>query len=99
MTHVRYWAVTLMAATAAGLAVDHYAFASSRGVFIAHGVAIAAGVRSVAGAAIAFVECAELDGCDFVPFDPTVDYPEYVDGRPHADGVRSFLSELLKVRA
>ena len=53
----------------------------------------------MAGVAIAFVECAELDGSDFVAFDPTVDYPECVDGRPRADGVRSFLGELLKVRA
>ena len=31
------------------------------------------------------------DGEDFVPFDPAVDYPRYVDGKPRADGVRSFL--------
>ena len=31
-------------------------------------------------------------GEDFVPFDPASDYPEYVDGRPRADGVRAFLA-------
>ena len=31
------------------------------------------------------------DGDGFVPFDPAVDYPRYVDGKPRADGVRSFL--------
>ena len=35
---------------------------------------------------------AELDGGDFVPFDPTADYAKYVDGKPRADGVRSFLA-------
>lgn len=30
-------------------------------------------------------------GRRFVPFDPVRDYDEYVDGRPRADGVRSFL--------
>jgi beta-phosphoglucomutase family hydrolase len=28
----------------------------------------------------------------FVPFDPARDYDEYVDGKPRADGVRSFLA-------
>jgi beta-phosphoglucomutase family hydrolase len=28
----------------------------------------------------------------FVPFDPADDYGEYVDGKPRADGVRSFLA-------
>src|SRR5262245_21678422 len=28
----------------------------------------------------------------FVPFDPGRDYDEYVDGKPRADGVRSFLA-------
>jgi beta-phosphoglucomutase family hydrolase len=28
----------------------------------------------------------------FVPFDPVVDYDEYVDGKPRNDGVRSFLA-------
>jgi beta-phosphoglucomutase family hydrolase len=28
---------------------------------------------------------------EFVPFDPVVDYDEYVDGKPRYDGVRSFL--------
>jgi beta-phosphoglucomutase family hydrolase len=31
------------------------------------------------------------DGADFRPFDDT-DYDEYVDGRPRADGVRTFLA-------
>lgn len=30
-------------------------------------------------------------GEPFVPFDPVKDYDEYVDGKPRADGVRSFL--------
>ncbi|CAM5656650.1 putative protein [Streptomyces alboniger] len=33
----------------------------------------------------------ERDGEHFRPFDDT-DYDEYVDGRPRADGVRSFLA-------
>ena len=36
-------------------------------------------------------ERAERDGVPFVPFDAERDYPEYVDGKPRADGVRSFL--------
>ncbi|QMU73841.1 HAD family phosphatase [Streptacidiphilus sp. P02-A3a] len=31
------------------------------------------------------------DGADFRPFDPVADYDAYVDGRPRAEGVRSFL--------
>ncbi len=31
-------------------------------------------------------------GEEFVPFDPVVDYDEYVDGKARADGVRSFLT-------
>src|SRR3954453_11731827 len=31
-------------------------------------------------------------GGPFVPFDAVVDYDEYVDGKPRADGVRSFLA-------
>jgi beta-phosphoglucomutase family hydrolase len=34
---------------------------------------------------------AEGGGEDFKPFDPDVDYNEYVDGKPRYDGVRSFL--------
>jgi beta-phosphoglucomutase family hydrolase len=34
----------------------------------------------------------ERDGADFVPFDPRADYTRYVDGKPRADGVRSFLA-------
>ncbi|WP_377268570.1 HAD family hydrolase [Peterkaempfera sp. SMS 1(5)a] len=32
------------------------------------------------------------DGAGFRPFDPVADYDEYVDGRPRADGVRTFLA-------
>ena len=31
-------------------------------------------------------------GQEFVPFDPGADYHQYVDGRPRADGVRTFLA-------
>ncbi|MGW1750393.1 HAD family hydrolase [Streptomyces sp. NPDC002092] len=34
----------------------------------------------------------ERDGEQFRPFDATADYDEYVDGRPRADGVRTFLA-------
>ncbi|MFG2127353.1 beta-phosphoglucomutase family hydrolase [Streptomyces sp. NPDC048751] len=34
----------------------------------------------------------ERDGEDFRPFDSGADYDEYVDGRPRADGVRTFLA-------
>jgi beta-phosphoglucomutase family hydrolase len=37
-------------------------------------------------------ERAERTGERFVPFDPVVDYDEYVDGKPRHDGVRSFLA-------
>ena len=37
-------------------------------------------------------ERAERTGEEFVPFDPKVDYPKYVDGKPRADGVRDFLA-------
>jgi beta-phosphoglucomutase family hydrolase len=37
-------------------------------------------------------ERAEKTGEPFVPFDPVKDYDEYVDGKPRADGVRSFLA-------
>jgi beta-phosphoglucomutase family hydrolase len=33
-----------------------------------------------------------LTGEPFVPFDPAADYDEYVDGKPRADGTRSFLA-------
>lgn len=33
-----------------------------------------------------------LEGPEFLPFDATTDYDEYVDGRPRADGVRTFLA-------
>ncbi|MFJ2737566.1 beta-phosphoglucomutase family hydrolase [Streptomyces sp. NPDC087317] len=34
----------------------------------------------------------ERDVAGFRPFDPVADYDEYVDGRPRADGVRTFLA-------
>lgn len=34
----------------------------------------------------------ERDGDAFVPFDARTDYPQHVDGKPRADGVRSFLA-------
>ncbi|MFJ4623282.1 beta-phosphoglucomutase family hydrolase [Streptomyces sp. NPDC088812] len=34
----------------------------------------------------------EREGEDFRPFDSSGDYDEYVDGRPRADGVRTFLA-------
>jgi beta-phosphoglucomutase family hydrolase len=36
-------------------------------------------------------ERVERTGDEFIPFDPKADYSEYVDGKPRADGVRSFL--------
>ena len=35
---------------------------------------------------------AERDGPGYVPFDPVKDYDTYVDGKPRADGTRSFLT-------
>jgi HAD superfamily hydrolase (TIGR01509 family) len=37
-------------------------------------------------------EWARQTGQPFVPFDPVKDYDEYVDGKPRADGARSFLA-------
>jgi beta-phosphoglucomutase family hydrolase len=37
-------------------------------------------------------ERAQQTGGPFVPFDPVTDYDEYVDGKPRADGTRSFLA-------
>jgi beta-phosphoglucomutase family hydrolase len=37
-------------------------------------------------------ERATREGTDFVPFDSHDDYDHYVDGKPRADGVRSFLA-------
>src|SRR5260370_12603293 len=37
-------------------------------------------------------ERARRTGQPFVPFDPVTDYDEYVDGKPRADGTRSFLA-------
>ncbi len=34
---------------------------------------------------------AQRTGEPFVPFDPVADYDKYVDGKPRADGTRSFL--------
>jgi len=45
MTHVRYWALTVAAAAAGGfIAVDRFAFVPQHAIWIAFGVAIAAGV-------------------------------------------------------
>jgi beta-phosphoglucomutase-like phosphatase (HAD superfamily) len=38
------------------------------------------------------VRRARAEGGAFVPFDPVIDYREYVDGRPREAGVRSFLA-------
>jgi trehalose-phosphatase len=38
-----------------------------------------------------FDEYREASGGDWKPFDPEVDYPHYVDGKPRYDGVLSFL--------
>src|SRR5881409_138604 len=38
------------------------------------------------------LERAAMSGERFVPFDPLMDYDDYVDGKPRYDGVRSFLS-------
>ncbi|WP_455355249.1 HAD family hydrolase [Streptomyces sp. SYSU K217416] len=35
---------------------------------------------------------AEREGTAFVPFDAVRDYEQYVDGRPRADGIRTFLA-------
>jgi beta-phosphoglucomutase-like phosphatase (HAD superfamily) len=35
---------------------------------------------------------ARAEGAAFVPFDPVIDYREYVDGRPREAGVRNFLA-------
>ncbi|MFI9383783.1 beta-phosphoglucomutase family hydrolase [Kutzneria sp. NPDC052558] len=40
----------------------------------------------------AFDEFLASRGDPYEPFDPVVDYDEYVDGKPRADGVRSFLA-------
>jgi beta-phosphoglucomutase family hydrolase len=37
-------------------------------------------------------ERADQAGQPFTPFDPVKDYEEYVDGKPRADGTRSFLA-------
>ena len=37
-------------------------------------------------------EWSAKNGTPFVPFDSTVDYDEYVDGKPRPDGTRSFLA-------
>jgi len=38
-----------------------------------------------------FDEYREASGGEWKPFDPEVDYPRYVDGKPRYDGVQSFL--------
>lgn len=37
-------------------------------------------------------DSAERSGARFVPFDDVLDYDQYVDGKPRADGTRSFLA-------
>jgi beta-phosphoglucomutase family hydrolase len=34
----------------------------------------------------------QRDGAGFAPFDPVVDYDDYVDGKPRAEGARDFLA-------
>jgi hypothetical protein len=56
MTHMRYWALTVAAAAAGGfIAVDRFAFVPQHAIWIAFGVAIAAGVFSLAASAVALV--------------------------------------------
>jgi beta-phosphoglucomutase family hydrolase len=51
-----------------------------------------AAVHTVAWKSMFDAYLQERDGTDFVPFDAARDYPRYVDGKPRADGVRSFLA-------
>ena len=56
MTHMRYWALTAAAAAAGGfIAVDRFAFVPRNAIWIAFGVAVAAGVFSLAASAVALV--------------------------------------------
>lgn len=56
MTHMRYWALTVAAAAAGGfIALDRFAFVPRHAIWIAFGVAIAAGVFSLAASAVALV--------------------------------------------
>ena len=41
---------------------------------------------------------ARAEGAAFVPFDPVIDYQEYVDGRPREAGVRSWRPEASRFR-
>lgn len=50
-----------------------------------------AAVHTVAWRSMFDAYLQERDGDGFQPFDPRTDYPRYVDGKPRADGVRSFL--------
>jgi beta-phosphoglucomutase family hydrolase len=50
-----------------------------------------AAVHTVAWKEMFDAYLAERDGPEFRPFDAATDYPRYVDGKPRADGVRSFL--------
>lgn len=50
-----------------------------------------AAVHTVAWKSMFDAYLQERDGSAFVPFDPGSDYTRYVDGKPRADGVRSFL--------
>jgi beta-phosphoglucomutase family hydrolase len=49
-------------------------------------------LHAVAWKAIFDAFLRERAGGPFVPFDSVADYDEYVDGKPRADGVRSFLA-------
>jgi hypothetical protein len=54
MTHMRYWAVTFAAAVAGGfIAVSKFAFSPYHAIWAGFGVAIAAGVASLAGTVLA----------------------------------------------
>jgi hypothetical protein len=56
MTHMRYWALSVATAAAGGfIAVDRFAFVPQHAIWIAFGVAIAAGVFSLAASAVALV--------------------------------------------
>lgn len=54
MTHMRYWAMSLSAATSGALiAIDRFAFTSDESVWIAFGLAAAAAMFSIAATAVA----------------------------------------------
>jgi hypothetical protein len=56
MTHIRYWAMTLaVALSGAFITVDRFAFASTRAIWIAFGVAIAAAVFALGATSVALL--------------------------------------------